>query len=409
VEPPLQVDLLLSAVDGAGFPRLRGVRRTPTLRLDAPGYDAASGLFLWFEPGEYPAAPADPTREQARGALDRLARPLRGFPFANPASRSVALSALLSAVVRGELRTCPLHGISAPVPGTGKTKLSALPGLLATGVPPTVAAYARDTEEMEKRLVAFLRYGDPVVLLDNVTAPLEGDFLCMALTSDVVQARILGLSERAKLDTRTLLLATGNNLGLRGDMVRRAIVCTLDAGMERPDEREFDFDPEDEVRQGRPQLVVDALTVLRAYDGAGRPRADGWRPLGSFEDWELVRGALLWLGEADPLDTQERARDEARDEREDLLVALWRRFRNEWFHAREIEAYEETRTDIAAMLNRGEWDRRAAGRLLARHRNFPLGDMVLRSSLDRKGTAMWRVEGKPPGGDAYRTEDDIPF
>jgi putative DNA primase/helicase len=55
----------------------------------------------------------------------------------------------------------------------------------------------------------------------------------------------------------------------------------------------------------RAQLVAAGLTVLRGYSAAGRPdmRLPPW---GSFEGWsKLVRGALVWAGEADPGETRE--------------------------------------------------------------------------------------------------------
>jgi len=49
------------------------------------------------------------------------------------------------------------------------------------------------------------------------------------------------------------------------------------------------------------------LIVVRAYFVAGRP--DQAPKLASFEAWsDTVRSALIWLGEADPVDTMEVAR-----------------------------------------------------------------------------------------------------
>ena len=45
---------------------------------------------------------------------------------------------------------------------------------------------------------------------------------------------------------------------------RRALMCRLDLGIERPDQRQFDFDPRDEASRDRPLLVAAGLTILRA-------------------------------------------------------------------------------------------------------------------------------------------------
>ena len=50
-------------------------------------------------------------------------------------------------------------------------------------------------------------------------------------------------------------------------------------------------------------------------------RTKSGRPLGSFEEWSrLVRDALVWLGEGDPVDTMERSRTE--DPRREALAAV---------------------------------------------------------------------------------------
>jgi hypothetical protein len=52
-------------------------------------------------------------------------------------------------------------------------------------------------------------------------------------------------------------------------------------------------------------LVMAALTILRAYHMAGRPRQKV-RPWGGFDQWSReIREPLLWLGLADPCATRE--------------------------------------------------------------------------------------------------------
>jgi hypothetical protein len=289
------------------FPVLRGVVTAPTLDRDGriietPGFDAASGLLVDIRPDAFPPVPESPTEAQARDALVALRRPLRGFPFVSDAAEAVALSALLTSLVRVSLRTSPLHGFDAPVAGTGKSMMAELAGLLATGFRPPALSQGKSDEEDEKRLSAVLFAGDPIIHIDNCERPISGDFLCSMLTQEIVQARILGLSETRKLLCCALVCASGNNLTFAGDTSRRAVVCRLDAGVERPDTRTFDFDCHAEVLAARPELVVAGLTLLRAYHLAGRPVR--LTPMGSFDDWEWIRGALVWLGCADPADTR---------------------------------------------------------------------------------------------------------
>ena len=127
------------------------------------------------------------------------------------------------------------------------------------------------------------------------------------LTQRTVRLRPLGTSVTLDLPTTITVMATGNNLVIKGDLVRRALVCRLDAQTERPELREFNFSPIQTVTDNRPTLVSAGLTIMRAYIAAGRPNQGP--PLGSFEEWcRMVRDPLLWLGEADPTSTIERTR-----------------------------------------------------------------------------------------------------
>jgi putative DNA primase/helicase len=188
------------------------------------------------------------------------------------------------------------------VAGSGKSKLIDLASVIATGHEAAVISQGASEEEMEKRLGSALLAGDPIVSIDNCERPLGGELLCQMLTQTRVRTRILGESSTPALSTGAFVAATGNNLALSGDLTRRALLCRLDPRCERPELRVFDLDPVAAAKARRPVLVVAAITVLRAFHVAGRPGKPV--PLGSFEAWsDLIRGALLWLGCADPVES----------------------------------------------------------------------------------------------------------
>ena len=169
------------------------------------------------------------------------------------------------------------------------------------------AREGRDETETEKRLIGKLLAGNAIISIDNATQPIDGDLLCQMLTQQLVSVRSLGASKIVIVPTSMVVCATGNNLVIAGDMTRRALLCQLDANAERPELRQFDFDPLEVAEAGRAKYLIAALTVLRAFFCAGLPQRAP--KLGSFERWgELVRGAVLWLGMADPVGTMERAR-----------------------------------------------------------------------------------------------------
>jgi hypothetical protein len=160
-------------------------------------------------------------------------------------------------------------------------------------------------EEDEKRLFSILLQGDQIVSIDNVTRPIGGNALCTIMTEETWQNRILGESRNVSVPTNVLWMPTGNNLTFEGDMTRRALLCQMDAGIENPESRSFDLDLMQWVPANRAKLVAAGLTILRAFVCAGRPGLEGLKPYGSFEEWSnLVRGALVWLGEPDPCITR---------------------------------------------------------------------------------------------------------
>ena len=144
------------------------------------------------------------------------------------------------------------------------------------------------------------------------------------LTSKIVSIRILGASQMPEAPTSAFLTATGNNIVVKGDLVRRTVRCRIDPNLERPEERVFDFDPVKEAKARRGELVAAALTIMRAHYVAGQPGKPA--QLGSFEEWsDRVRGALLWVGVADPVDSMVGLR-KADPARQDLhaVISQWR-------------------------------------------------------------------------------------
>lgn len=325
IDAPLQVAATyLQRVGRWRLPVLTGLINAPTLRSDGsiltqPGYDSATGLLLNTHGAVFAEIPNQPDWEDGRQALSVLLQLIETFPFVGEADRAVALSAILTACIRRSLPTAPLHAFSAPVMGSGKSKLVDIATLIASGREAAVIAQGKTEGELEKRLGALLLAGEAVIPIDNCEAPLGGEFLCQMLTQPIVRARILGRSEAPELPANAMVTATGNNLVLVGDMARRALLCRLDPQCERPELRRFASDPLQQIKAHRPRYLVAALTVLRAYHVAGRPQqAD---PLGSFSEWSRwVRDALIWLGQSDPVTTLETVR--AQDPQLDALTAV---------------------------------------------------------------------------------------
>lgn len=401
------------------LPVLTGLISAPTLRpdgsiLSAPGYDPATGLI--FDPcGEtFPPIRDQPTKEHARAALDALKALVGTFPFVTPADQSVVLSCLLTAAKRRSLRTAPMHAFSAPAAGTGKSKLADIASVIATGREAGVIAQSSNPGEFEKRLGSMFLASEPVIAIDNCEHALGGEYLCQALTQPRIRARILGASKIPEVLANSVITATGNNLALAGDMNRRALLCSLDAQCERPELRTFDNDPVEDAKASRPRLVAAALTILRAYHVAGRPRMAN--PLGSFTEWSRwVRDALLWLGEADPVSTMENTRK--LDPELEVLTAVignWNRAFGtdrttvkaalatanattpQPYSGKSVLANPDLHDALLAVAGRGgALNNRALGKWLGQYRNRIVGGFRLTQDGVTDGSASWRLEAVP--------------
>src|SRR6185312_216695 len=110
-----------------------------------------------------------PTRRQAEQALAFLKDLLSGFPFASGLDESVAIAALLTAVLRPSFPFAPMTGVWAHSPGTGKSYLLDVIANIVTGRNCPVVTGSRTSEEMEKRLGALLLEGVPLASLDNLS------------------------------------------------------------------------------------------------------------------------------------------------------------------------------------------------------------------------------------------------
>jgi putative DNA primase/helicase len=294
------------------FPEVIGIVGAPTLRSDGSilgqrGYDSQTRLWCDAEM-ELPTIPDRPTRKEAASALRLYKDLLAGFPFVSETDLAVALAAILTIVLRGAFDLTPMFLIVAHDVGNGKSYLVDLLATIITGRACPVITAGKTADEMEKRLGAILLEGGTLVSLDNLSFDLESDLLCQILTQPIVKTRILGQSTVPECEWRGTLFGTGNNIRVVGDLVRRTLTCNLDARVERPELREFAFDPIARVHADRGRYIAAAITIARAYRNAGETPA-GTRPLGGYAAWSAaVREPLLWLGECDPVTSMETAR-----------------------------------------------------------------------------------------------------
>lgn len=398
------------------WPELRplaGFIEAPTITLDGrlihkSGHDSETGLFQACAaiPG-WSAPSAKPGKAEAQAALDVLLELVHDFPFVADEDRAAVVAGIITGLLRRVLPAAPLLAVTAPTPGTGKTLIAETFAIIATGRRASVLSLGHDDAEAEKRLAGVLLAGDAVIALDNIERPLKGDLLCQVATQQFVRLRPLGASGMLSIPTHALMVATGNNLSIVGDLKRRVVLIRMDSGQERPEQRTFSRDHLEDVFARRGELIRAALTLPLAYLAAGAPAIDGLHQFGGFEAWDrMVRRPLVWLGMADPLKASESLREQDPDmEGMRLLLASWcATFKSEAKTAAELVA-----AGMAGSHMTGEYDHpdlrdalqlvcnekpnaRRLGYWLRRHQDRIVDGMqVKQAGSDRLNVARWQV------------------
>ena len=275
-------------------------------------------------------------------------------------------------------------------------------GIVATGQEPALGQFSPDSEEMTKRLTAYLMAGDRIVMFDNVSCTIGGDAFCAALTGTIWNGRILGLSKNWEGPINSTFYATSNNARLGADMDRRVCLIRLSPSQERPEERTgFKHDPLLSVVRQRPDLTVAALTILRAFFAAGCPKGS-YEPWGSFEDWaRVVLGACVFAGLPDPGANRELVREADSEGEHRTAFVAWVRIStsNGAKSTREMFGAMDLPTDtIRALCHlRGEMKLTAlhVGNLLRKFKGRTVGNWRIVAETDTH-TKQPRWKAEPP-------------
>lgn len=291
----------------SGIRSLVGVVTAPVLRpdgsvLNAAGYDPQTGLLFDPQGVSFPIIER-PSHGDAIRAAASLLELVADFPFSKSDHRAAWLAFLLTPSARFAFAgPAPLFLVDANVRGSGKSLLCDVVSLIVAGREMSRMTNPNNDDEARKRITALALAGDALVLIDNVIGGLGCASLDAALTATVWKDRVLGASEIVELPLLVTWSATGNNVVSHADTSRRVAHIRLDSRLENPEQRDGFKHPNLKafVRQHRPKLLADVLTILAAYCQAGRPRQQlpTW---GSFEGWsDLVRQAVVWCGQSDP-------------------------------------------------------------------------------------------------------------
>jgi Bifunctional DNA primase/polymerase, N-terminal len=360
--PPRIVDQVLG--DSSNWPLYRtlySTTETPTLRpdgtiLDSPGYDKGTGLF--YDPGDvkFPPIPSRPSKAAGVEAMKLIDDVLIDFPF-DPKntdekdrniSKAVAVSMLLTSVVRRTLDIAPAYGIDADDQEAGKTTLAKVAGALAVGRNIAVQAFSKSEEERDKLLSALLLTAAPVILFDNIDDIIEGRTIEAVITSAMFDSRPFGKNDTVRTaPTNALTIFTGNKISVGGTLASRVLVSRL-----VPDKpfKSRTFKHRDIVAYviaERPKLVAAILTALRCYLIHGKKVV---KDTDRFPPWsDLIRSAVIWYGYADPQRGGDKLRenDPIKEAQREVLRQWWKIYTDKSVTAVELRDRSETRDAFA--------------------------------------------------------------
>lgn len=270
-------------------------------RVCRRGY--SDGVFFHMPTDLFGMKPILDINEIRRLLLDLVV----DFPFASEADRDTyfgcLLTPLLQPVINGLI---PLHIATSPIPGSGKTKLMGeiLGGIYFGHETPNLQ-FTGDTHEHGKIILGELLRGARLTQLDNLGEFIDSGTLAMLLTSRTFSGRLLGSNTVVECPNHMILVATGNNTRMTGELGRRTIPIRLEPKEQRPEQRSEFAHPNlaEYVAEQREQIMSALIGAVILWIRAGRPACPG--TLGSFANWHRIVGGVMhhlgftqWLANA---------------------------------------------------------------------------------------------------------------
>ena len=310
--PGWSIDAVHARASWPAVRRLEAVVTHPVLLpdgtiLSANGYDPASALLVCLPPGLEVNIPERPNRNDVAAAVAQLEDVLHDFPFETPEHKAAWFASLLTPLAWFAFTgPAPMFLVDGNVRGLGKGLLADVVAIIVTGRRFPVMSYTNDKEELRKKITTLAVEGERLVLLDNLAGAVGNDVLDMALTTDSWKDRLLGGNQVYNGSLNVTWFATGNNVQLAADTARRVCHIRMETSEERPEMKEGVRYPDlrAHVLGIRGTLLAAALTILRGWIVAGRPR-HGLRSWGSFEQWShTVREAVVFARLPDPGETR---------------------------------------------------------------------------------------------------------
>ena len=361
---------------------------------DRSGYhpDAQTWLSL---PSGFELPDTSPTPENIEAARHLiLEKALAGVAFADAASRAHAVAVMLLPVVRRMIRgATPIHLFDAPVQSSGKSYAARL--VILPHARPVSMVDIQHPEEWEKSIFTAFLEGRTHLFFDNITGRLNSPTLASYITEPEKSQRVLGVLASATVKTwGAIWIATSNNASLSGDAVSRVVKIRLDTGMEAPESRRFDFDPETFILENRAQVFGALLTLVNAWIADGKPAYT--RQKHRFAQWsQIIGGILETAGIEGFLDNLESERENMAPEKDawrEFVCEWWKIHANNCITAKELIEVALKCEGISGIIGEKDGKAKRLGDLLSRKRDQIFADFQIQKAGEKsKFGVKWRL------------------
>lgn len=391
---PLQMCnyILAKSPENWPFPAIERVIRAPVygtnkeLALKSGFHESVAA---WLELGNLKLEiPNIPTEMDLEEAVYTIQDAVADFPFQDNASFANTVALMLLPFVRMLIDgPTPLHLISAPVQGTGKSMLAELVALVATGQGANIMTEGGDDAEWRKKITSTLLRSPTIVILDNINKKMDSGALASVLTSRIMEDRLLGSSKTLQIPNDAVWVATANKPTMTGELARRVIWIGLNPNTESPWNRDgFRHDPLIPwVRENRDMLLKACLIIIQNWIAQGAK--PGSVVLGSFEVWaKTMSGILSTAGINHFMENASALYDAANEE-----VTEWRDFVEKW-HAIHGQVPVGI-ADLFEIIDANGFFELVRGDGNERSQKIRIG-MLLKQNVDRV-YGQWRIQRAP--------------
>lgn len=276
---------------------------TPSLKfVGQKGYNEETSTYI-LETTKTDWDSIDPTPEKVNESVEYLTENLiADFRFKDDTSIANYFAYLFTFPIRTMIkRGVPIFAVSAPQQAVGKSTLLEFAsnlwlGHLYKSIP--CSEDQNSNEEIRKKFSSYIPQMYENLVFDNIVKPMRESVIASTITNTYYTDRKLGSNEIIDVKFRSITAATGNNLILKGDILRRSYWCELISKEGELPENRDDFkhlDTDKYVLSNRDLLQYHIFTIIKGWIEAGANKGSGKKK--SFYEWAgIISGILEFAG-----------------------------------------------------------------------------------------------------------------